>query len=332
MDIIGRYISYVRDIRRYSVRTSQIYEDVLRRFVAYASDGCEDVKDKDVVSFFNPSQIRSYMVRLMEEPKKERSARTVNLHLSSLSGFCRYLIKEGMLNSNPVKLVAKPKVKKRLPSFLRKDVMDDYFSRTDIYASQEFLDAFMQTDDVSQVKDLYDNRLSRLVISLLYNLGIRRGELISMNISSVDFGRKVVKIIGKGNKMREIPLIGALCEEILLYLKAVEALEERERSLKEPLLVTYAGKRLYPAYVDKVVKKALSSDAGATGRKSPHVLRHSFATGLLDEGTDLNSIKEVLGHSSLAATQVYTHNSIAKLKSIYKSAHPRAKNGGKHGD
>ena len=168
--------------------------------------------------------------------------------------------------------------------------------------------------------------------SLLYNLGIRRGELISMNISSVDFGRKVVKIIGKGNKMREIPLIGALCEEILLYLKAVEALEERERSLKEPLLVTYAGKRLYPAYVDKVVKKALSSDAGATGRKSPHVLRHSFATGLLDEGTDLNSIKEVLGHSSLAATQVYTHNSIAKLKSIYKSAHPRAKNGGKHGD
>ena len=125
--------------------------------------------------------------------------------------------------------------------------------------------------------------------------------------------------------MREIPLLGALCEEILLYLKVVEALEERQRSLKEPLLVTFTGKRIYPVYVDRVVKKELSSDSRATGRKSPHVLRHSLATGLLDEGTDLNSIKEFLGHSSLAATQVYTHNSIAKLKDIYKSAHPRAK-------
>ena len=132
--------------------------------------------------------------------------------------------------------------------------------------------------------------------------------------------------------MREIPLIDALFEEILLYLKAVEVLVESERSLNEPLLVTYSGKRLYPVFVDRTVKSELSSEDGMTGRKSPHVLRHSLATGLLDEGADLNSIKEMLGHSSLAATQVYTHNSVTKLKTIYKSAHPRAKNGGKHGD
>ena len=132
--------------------------------------------------------------------------------------------------------------------------------------------------------------------------------------------------------MREIPLVDALFEEILLYLKAVEALVESERSLKEPLLVTYSGKRIYPVFVDRAVKKELSDVEGITGRKSPHVLRHSLATGLLDEGADLNSIKELLGHSSLATTQVYTHNSVARLKTIYKSAHPRAKNGGKYGD
>ena len=167
---------------------------------------------------------------------------------------------------------------------------------------------------------------------MLYGLGLRRSELISLNIEDVDFGRNVIKVRGKGDKMREIPIIGTICEEILLYLKAVEVLVACKRSLKEPLLLTYTGRRLYPGYVDKVVKKELSSVSGITGRKSPHVLRHTLATQLLDNEADLNSIKELLGHSSLAATQVYTHNSVAKLKFIYKSAHPRAKNGGKHGD
>ena len=123
-----------------------------------------------------------------------------------------------------------------------------------------------------------------------------------------------------------------MSEEILLYLKAVEALCGGKRSLTDPLLVTYGGRRLYPTYVDRAVKSELGDKEGITGRRSPHVLRHSLATTLLDKGSDLNSIKELLGHSSLAATQVYTHNSIARLKDIYKRAHPRAKNGGKHGD
>ena len=132
--------------------------------------------------------------------------------------------------------------------------------------------------------------------------------------------------------MREIPLIDSLSEEILLYLKAVEALCGRQRSLKDPLLVTYKLGTLYPVYIDRTVKEELGNIKGITGRKSPHVLRHSIATGLLNDGADLTSIKEMLGHSSLATTQIYTHSTIAQLKDIYKQAHPRAKNGGKHGD
>ena len=132
--------------------------------------------------------------------------------------------------------------------------------------------------------------------------------------------------------MREIPLIASLCKEISLYLDAVETVCGGKRSLKEPLLITYKGRRLYPAYVDRAVKSELAGVKGITGRKSPHVLRHSLATELLNEDTPINSIKELLGHSSLAATLVYTHTDISRLKHIYKSAHPRAKNGGKNGD
>ena len=133
--------------------------------------------------------------------------------------------------------------------------------------------------------------------------------------------------------MREIPVLDALCKEIFLYLKAVEALKGGKRSAGEPMFVTWDGKRIYPVLVDRAVKGQFADVSGVTGRRSPHVLRHTLATGLLDRGTDLNSIKEMLGHSSLAATQVYTHNSIAKLKQVYKSAHPRAKNkGGNYGD
>jgi integrase/recombinase XerC len=153
-----------------------------------------------------------------------------------------------------------------------------------------------------------------------------------MCISDVDFGRNVVKVRGKGDKMREIPLVPLLSEEILLYLKAVEVMCGRKRSLKEPLFVTYNGSPLYPAYVDRAVKSALGKVGKIRGQKSPHMLRHSLATELMNEDTPLNSIKELLGHSSLAATQVYTHSSIARLKDSYERAHPRAKNGGKNGD
>ena len=328
MSVIAKYIGYIRDIRRYSRRTVALYGDVLADFVRCAGDG-RDMTDQEIVAAMRVPVLRDYVVDMVE---RELSAKTVSLHMSVLSGFCRYLMMNDLLASNPVKLVSKPKIEKRLPVFYRKEAMEDYFERTSWLMDRREFDFFLSNIDTESGKELYDARVARLIISMLYSLGLRRAELIGLTIGDVDFGRNVVKVRGKGDKMREIPLIVSLCEEILLYLEAVETMCGGKRSLKEPLLVTYKGRKLYPVYVDRAVKKELEMQKGITGRKSPHVLRHSLATGLMDEETNINSIKELLGHSSLATTQVYTHSSIAQLKDIYKRAHPRAKNGGKHGD
>ena len=329
MTLIDKYITYINGVKRYSSRTVSIYSDVLEGYRSFVFEN-EKYEEAKFLAYLNPQLIRSYEVELLD--KKGLVPKTVNLHLSAVSSFCQYLIKEGYLKSNPVKLVSRPKLEKRVPSFYRSEALTEYFSSTDALVSQEDLECFLQAPMSETGRMSYDKRLSRLIISILYSLGIRRSELISLRIESIDFGRKVVKIHGKGDKKREIPLLTSLSEEILLYLKAVEALCGEKRSLKEPLLVTYRMKPIYPVYVDKVVKSELGGIKDITGRKSPHVLRHSLATELLNEGADLNSIKEMLGHSSLATTQVYTHSSIARLKDIYKQAHPRAKNGGKYGD
>ena len=330
MTLIDRYIGYVRDIRRYSPKTVAVYEDVLRQYLRVTFDS-DEVTDKEIVASMNHSEIRSYEVWLLEsDPPK--SARTVSLHLSALSGFCRYLMKEGLLKSNPVRLVAKPKQEKRLPQFIRDTPLSEYLKNTSHLFDEEEMRMFSESWDTKQGKKFYESLLATLIVRILYSSGLRRSELVGLCISDVDFGRNVVKVRGKGDKMREIPLIDSLSEEILLYLKAVETMCGRNRSLTEPLLVTYKGSRIYPEYVNRAVKGGLEGYKDMPGRKSPHVLRHSLATELLDREVDLNSIKELLGHSSLAATQVYTHSTIARLKSIYEQAHPRAKNGGKHGD
>ena len=329
MSLLDKYIDYIRNIRRYSERTVQIYDAALRDYVSFAHEDPSEVSDDDIVSSMNISEIRSYEVAMLDQGY---SSRTVNLHISALSSFCRYLIKNRRLKSNPVRSVVKPKTEKRLPVFFRKESMDAYFAVSPFPEKREEFDSFLSGIHTRSGKENYEAILARMIIYLLYALGIRRAELISLKVGDVDFGRNVVKVTGKGDKKREIPFIASLCEELLLYLEAVETMCGGKRSLKEPLLVTYKGKSLYPAYVDRVVKSELGGVKGIAGRKSPHVLRHSLATELLNEGTDINSIKELLGHSSLAATQVYTHGSIARLKSIYEQAHPRAKNGGKHGD
>ena len=329
MEIIRKYIDHVRNIRRYSERTARLYEDVLNRYVRMVFP--EGAPEESVfIESFNRFEIRGFMVALMEQ--EGLSAKSVSMHMSALSSFCRYLVKEGKLKSNPVRTVTRPKVEKRLPEYFRDDAMKAYFDKTREEASPEYLAVFKENIDNDHGKRLYEQRLARLIISILYDTGLRRSELIGLKIENVDFARQTLKVVGKGNKMREIPLLASLCQEILLYLEAVEALVCGKRSLKEPLLVTFRGSPLYPVYVDRTVKAELGDVKGITGRKSPHVLRHSIATELMNNETNLNSIKEMLGHSSLATTQVYTHSSFARLKDIYKRAHPRAKNGGKHGD
>ncbi len=329
MELIQRYISHIKTIRRYSEKTVTTYEDVLSRFVRWVFKD-EEPSDNQIIESLNRSELRGYMVSLMEEGGL--TPKSVSLHMSALSGFCSFLVKEDLMKSNPVRTITRPKIQKRLPEYYREEAIREYFDKTADYASRELLDTFISSPESEHGKALYERRLARLIISILYDTGLRRSELIGLKIENVDFARQTLKVVGKGNKMREIPFLTALCQEILLYLEAVEALMCGKRSLKEPLLVTFRGRPLYPVFVDRTVKTELGEVKGITGRKSPHVLRHSIATELMNEGADLNSIKEMLGHSSLATTQVYTHSSFARLKDIYEHAHPRAKNGGKHGD
>lgn len=295
-----KYIEYLRTIKRYSERTCVIYGGVLDDYFSF----CGYEGGGDLASYLNVQTLRSYEVQLMDNRKE--SARTVSLHLSALSGFCRFLMKEGVLESNPVRMLRKPRQEKRLPEFFRRDAMDKYFSGT--VGVPEY--------------GSYDAMLDRLIVNFLYCTGLRRAELISLNRGSIDNGRKVVRVIGKGGKMREVPLIGTLYDDILLYLRALETLDCADLRPDAPLLQTRKGERLYPVFIDRAVKRELGF---VEGRKSPHMLRHTIATELLEGGTDLNSIKELLGHSSLAATQVYTHTGIERLRAVYDKAHPRAK-------
>ena len=317
---IEEYIAYIGGVRRYSPRTIEIYSKILEEFGSFP--------DADLT----PNGIRNYEVHLLDE--KGESARTAGLHLSVISGYCKYLMKKGELAANPVRLVHRPKEEKRLPVFYREDAMREYLQNTECNADREALEFLLSLpQDDATARELYERRLRRLIVSALYNTGMRRSELISLDISSLDRVRKVLSVRGKGDKMREIPIVGTLYAEILLYLEAAEYMLESPAGADTPLLRTLKGARLYPVFVDRAVKEELGSSEGFTGRKSPHVLRHTIASELLDRGTDLNSIKELLGHSSLAATQVYTHNTIERLKKVYNSAHPRAnKNGGKNGD
>ena len=368
MTLTEKYIRYVDTVKRYSPKTVRTYHDILNDFVTYAfngsgpvSSGCSRgdtvIPDNEMMEILTPGMIRSYEVYLMDTRKV--IPRTVNLHLSVLSGFCRFLIKEGLLTYNPVRTVARPKMPKRLPAVFRQASMAKYFRDTEIFVDvppdispEDFMAQYIasrprgyreEADPVlSEMREmstdaekfscwLYTRRLRRAIIAMLYCTGMRRAELVSLDVHDIDHDRMNIRVHGKGDKMREIPLTSSICKEISLYLQAVEMIcgkNDREQAL----FVTSRGRRIYPEFVDRAVKSEFGESAGFTGKKSPHVLRHTLATELLDNGTDLYSIKELLGHSSLAATQVYTHNSIEKLKKVYQTAHPRAKNGGKNGD
>ena len=317
--MIDAYITYIRDIRRYSPRTQDIYRDVLEDFSRF-SEG-------EVIESLTPSMLRRYEADCINRGMKPR---TVHQHMSVLSGFCRFLMMKGVLKSNPARNVKRPKMEKRLPEYYQEKSMDQYFEATDHWAGEDELEILLSYGPEPKDKtaiDIYRHRLRRLIISLLYGIGIRRAELIGLKAGSFDPARQVMRVLGKGDKMREIPVVPSVCHEICLYLKAVESMRGGASPADGPLLVTEKGRALYPGYVDRTVKEELDG-YGITGRKSPHVLRHTVATALLDDGADLNSIKEMLGHASLAATQVYTHNSVDRLKKVYNNAHPRAKNGG----
>lgn len=310
MCIIESYMEYLREQKRYSLRTQQLYKSAIEEYYLYIYS--DVIGKKEEVYSLHPDELLEALtipnVRnfIANATQGGLSARSVNLQLSALKSFCRHLLLKGLLTSNPVDAVPRPKEEKRLPHFFRKDPLDEYFSM--------------------ELGEEYSRMRDKLIVMLIYATGMRRQEVANLEVGMFDQGRKLFKIIGKGDKEREIPVVGALFEKILLYLHKRK--EEFDPEPCNAFFLTDKGAPLYLNFVNNVVKKELAGIEGLEGKISPHVLRHSFATHLLNDGADLNSIKEVLGHSSLAATQVYTHNSFEQLKKIYLTAHPRAKKGG----
>jgi integrase/recombinase XerC len=229
------------------------------------------------------------------------SSRTVNRKISALKSYFRYLMREGHIQVNPLNKVLSPKTEKKLPVFIREAQMD------------QLLDEVNFGDDMPGLRN-------RMIIETFYNTGIRRAELINLRLRDIDFGSRVFRVTGKRNKERIVPMSENFAALVQGYI------EKRNATFpgnEESLFLTIAGKKIYPRLVYRIVTSFLSL-VTTSEKKSPHVLRHTFATHMLNKGADLNAIKELLGHASLSATEVYTHNTFEKLKSVYKQAHPRA--------
>lgn len=289
--MINRFVDYLRSEKRSSVNTITAYHNDLLQFQAFI---------KAEYSLTQPEHATSDMVRnwLVSFHDEKLEATSIKRKISTLKSFYKYLNKTDVLSTSPMLKVVVPKLKKRLPVFVEEKNISNLFSQAHF------------PNDFSGLRD-------RLMIDLFYQTGIRRAELI--NLKETDINTQTIKVLGKRNKERIIPVSPKLTELINMYLK-----QKTELAIhSEYLLVLENGKKLYEKFVYNKVNYYLNSVTTAD-KKSPHVLRHTFATHMLNNGADLNAIKELLGHSSLAATQVYTHNSIEKLKNAYKQAHPRA--------
>ena len=309
---LNGFIEYILTQKRYSERTATLYKDAVARFYTYILPlGAENTREQ--LEVLKPLHIRSFV---MESLKGGLSPRTVNMRISALSSYCTYLVKHDLLDDNPVHKVYRPKESRRLPEFYKKEDLSGYINKTENTECKEN----------TGIENNYSAMRDRMIVTLLYATGMRRAEAVNLKVQDYDRSRKLFRITGKGAKVREIPVIPFLSEKIELYLQTRKS--SYPNCLSNSFFLTDKGAPLYLSFVNIVVKRELAALKGFGGKKSPHLLRHSLATHLLNAGADLNSIKEVLGHSSLAATQVYTHNSFEQLKKIYITAHPRAKKGG----
>lgn len=294
------FIDYLKVHKRYSPRTLALYSAYIEDFYNLVSLS----DDEDEFVSLQSNTIRGFIASGLDSGL---SPRTMNLKLSALSSYSNFLVKRGYIKANPVKRVHRPKQSKKLPEFYTQSAMGNYFA-TEVDPENFFA------------------LRNRTVIATLYSTGLRRAELANLKISDWDVKRAVFRVIGKGDKLREIPITNTLHDELELYLEKFK--EIYPVSNNNNFFLTDSGQPFYLSFVNKIVTSELRGVEGFTGKRSPHVLRHSIATHLLNNGADLNSIKEVLGHSSLAATQVYTHNSFEQLKKVFLTAHPRAKKGG----
>lgn len=288
------FTDYLQLERKYSPHTVTAYTKDLEEFQNYASEAFGYAEIETV----HYGIVRSWIVSLVDSGI---SNRTVNRKISSLKTYYKFLMKTGQIAVNPLAKHKALKTSKKIQvPFSEKEI-------------GHVMEMFKREDDFEGLRD-------RLIVELFYSTGMRRAELINIKVDDISFGQKTIKVLGKRNKERIIPLLPTVLQSITNYLPQRNGLEP----IVAPdfLFLTRKGVKIYETLVYRIINSYFSK-ASEKVKKSPHILRHSFATHLLNEGADINSVKELLGHSSLASTQVYTQNSIAKLKEIYKNAHPR---------
>ncbi|GAA4274358.1 tyrosine-type recombinase/integrase [Aquimarina gracilis] len=293
---ITQFLDYLLLEKKYSAHTVTAYKSDLLSF----SEFYEDRYGTSNISQANYQQIRSWIVFLIDQGI---SNRTVNRKVSSLKTYYKFLLKIGEIENNPLAKHQALKAPKKLQIPFSVDEVEGVLSM------------------LKEEKD-FDSVRNRLIVELFYGTGIRRIELVNLKVTDVDIVAKQIKVLGKRNKERYLPLLESICDTLKLYL------DLRKDILVDPnepyMLLTKKGVKIYETLVYRIINSYFSK-ASSKVKKSPHILRHSFATHLLNEGANLNAVKELLGHSSLAATQVYTHHSVAQLTKVYKQSHPRNK-------
>lgn len=290
---LDRFYTYLQHEKRFSPHTLTAYKTDLLQFFAFADAEAN-------ASFTDVFLVRNWIVHLLDEKNDTRSIRR---KISSLKTYFRFLMREKLIADNPMSKIQSPKVAKKLPEIVREDSIGQLLDSNGIFEKT-----------FAGIRD-------KLVIEMLFGTGMRLAELIGISETDINGYENTVKITGKRSKQRIVPLNKELSLLIKEYLEAKKDENFANNSLK--LFVTDTGTTVYPKLIYRTVQKYLSHIT-TQNKKSPHLLRHTFATSLLKNGADLNSIKELLGHASLSATQVYTHNSVERLKFIYKLAHPRA--------
>jgi integrase/recombinase XerC len=289
------FLQYLQIEKRYSPHTVRSYLNDLDQFFLFLKSQGQPDDPVTVTSH----DIRAWVVSMLGN---NYSAASVHRKISCLRVFYRYLRKEGIVKGDPLDKVSLPKRKKSLPVFVEEGALD------------ELLDKYSFGDDFAGIRN-------RTIIEMLYLTGMRRAELIGLRNRDIDLAEGTLKVTGKRNKQRIIPFVKHFTGRLKEYISARDAEQITER--EEWFFITDRGNKLYDKYVYNTVNRYLAM-VTTIEKKSPHILRHTFATHMLNRGADLNSIKEFLGHANLSATQIYTHNTFEKLKNIYKQAHPRA--------
>lgn len=287
------FSSYIANEKRYSAHTLRAYESDLQQFFDFAQTADEN---------FNPLKgdhelIREWIVFLLDNGDKPRS---INRKLTTLHTYYKYLMREGLVSDNPTKKIIRPKTEKNLPYFVDKGAMQELFDRL-------------------QFPDDFEGHRDRTILLTFYCTGMRLSELCGLKLSDIDFHSSQLKVLGKRNKERIIPF----AVELGACLKTYIAERDKIALDNNYLFVTSKGEPVYSQLVYRLVNKYLG-EVTTLDKKSPHVLRHTFATHMLNNGAELDAIKELLGHANLAATQIYTHTTFEKLKEVYNQAHPRA--------